>query len=82
MQGQRKRGYVCLMDYSFLIGMTQEEAIDFLNKKNLSYSLLFTQDKKNIGNDNIVVAVRSAAEKIILIVGRFLLKVVEEKADE
>lgn len=40
------------MDYSFLIGMTQEEAIDFLNKKNLSYSLLFTQDKKNIGNDN------------------------------
>ena len=64
------------MDYSFLIGMTQEEAIDFLNKKNLSYSLLFTQDKKNIGNDNIVVAVRSAAEKIILIVGRFLLKVV------
>ncbi|MBS7304095.1 MAG: hypothetical protein PUB81_03735 [Clostridiales bacterium] len=70
------------MDYSFLIGMTQEEAIDFLNKKNLSYSLLFTQDKKNIGNDNIVVAVRSAAEKIILIVGRFLLKVVEEKADE
>ena len=62
------------MDYSFLIGMTQEEAIDFLNKKNLSYSLLFTQDKKNIGNDNIVVAVRSAAEKIILIVGRFLLK--------
>ena len=70
------------MDYSFLIGMTQDEAIDFLNKKNLSYSLLFTQDKKNIGNDNIVVAVRSAAEKIILIVGRFLLKVVEEKADE
>ena len=70
------------MDYSFLIGMTQEEAIDLLNKKNLSYSLLFTQDKKNIGNDNIVVAVRSAAEKIILIVGRFLLKVVEEKADE
>ena len=70
------------MDYSFLIGMTQEEAIDFLNQKNLSYSLLFTQDKKNIGNDNIVVAVRSAAEKIILIVGRFLLKVVEEKADE
>ncbi len=70
------------MDHSFLIGMTQEEAIDFLNKKNLSYSLLFTQDKKNIGNDNIVVAVRSAAEKIILIVGRFLLKVVEEKADE
>ncbi|MCI7094377.1 MAG: hypothetical protein MR909_00055 [Clostridiales bacterium] len=70
------------MDYSFLIGMTQEEAIDFLNKKNLSYSLLFTQDKKNIGNDNIVVAVRSAAEKITLIVGRFLLKVVEEKADE
>ena len=70
------------MDYSFLIGMTQEEAIDFLNKKNLSYSLLSTQDKKNIGNDNIVVAVRSAAEKIILIVGRFLLKVVEEKADE
>lgn len=70
------------MDYSFLIGMTQEEAIDFLNKKNLSYSLLFTQDKKNIGNNNIVVAVRSAAEKITLIVGRFLLKVVEEKADE
>lgn len=70
------------MDYSFLIGMTQEKAIDFLNKKNLSYSLLFTQDKKNIGNDNIVVAVRSAAEKITLIVGRFLLKVVEEKADE
>ena len=70
------------MDHSFLIGMTQEEAIDFLNKKNLSYSLLFTQDKKNIGNDNIVVAVRSAAEKITLIVGRFLLKVVEEKADE
>lgn len=70
------------MDHSFLIGMTQEEAIDFLNKKNLSYSLLFTQDKKNIGNNNIVVAVRSAAEKIILIVGRFLLKVVEEKADE
>ena len=70
------------MDYSFLIGMTQEEAIDFLNKKNLSYSLLFTQDKKNIGNDNIVVAVRSAAEKITLIVCRFLLKVVEEKADE
>ena len=70
------------MDYSFLIGMTQEEAIDFLNKKNLSYSLLFTQNKKNIGNDNIVVAVRSAAEKITLIVGRFLLKVVEEKADE
>lgn len=70
------------MDYSFLIGMTQEEAIDFLNKKNPSYSLLFTQDKKNIGNDNIVVAVRSAAEKITLIVGRFLLKVVEEKADE
>ena len=70
------------MDYSFLIGMTQEEAIDFLNKKNLSYSLLFTQDKKSIGNDNIVVAVRSAAEKITLIVGRFLLKVVEEKADE
>ena len=70
------------MDYSFLIGMTQEEAIDLLNKKNLSYSLLFTQDKKNIGNDNIVVAVRSAAEKITLIVGRFLLKVVEEKADE
>ena len=70
------------MDYSFLIGMTQEEAIDFLNRKNLSYSLLFTQDKKNIGNDSIVVAVRSAAEKITLIVGRFLLKVVEEKADE
>ena len=70
------------MDYSFLIGMTQEEAIDFLNKKNLSYCLLFTQHKKNIGNDNIVVAVRSAAEKITLIVGRFLLKVVEEKADE
>lgn len=70
------------MDYSFLIGMTQEEAIDFLNQKNLSYSLLFTQDKKNIGNDSIVVAVRSAAEKITLIVGRFLLKVVEEKADE
>ena len=70
------------MDYSFLIGMTQEEAIDFLNKKNLSYSLLLTHDKKNIGNDNIVVAVRSASEKITLIVGRFLLKVVEEKADE
>lgn len=70
------------MDYSFLVGMTQEEAIDFLNQKNLSYSLLFTQDKKNIGDDNIVVSVRSAAEKITLIVGRFLLKVVEEKADE
>lgn len=70
------------MDYSFLIGQTQEDATDFLIKKDLSYSVLFTEDKKTIGNDAIVIAVRVTAEKITLIVGRFLLGVLKENQSE
>ena len=66
------------MDYSFLVGNTEEFAINFCNEKNLPFALLYTQDKKTIGNDKLVVAVRATVDKIILVVGRFLLNVKED----
>ncbi len=66
------------MDYSFLVGNTEEFAINFCNENNLPFALLYTQDKKTIGNDKLVVAVRATVDKIILVVGRFLLNVKED----
>lgn len=65
------------MDYSFLVGNTEEFAINFCKQNNLPFVLLYTQDKKTIGNDKLVVAVRATVDKIVLVVGRFLLNVKE-----
>lgn len=65
------------MDYTFLVGRSQEEAVNYCKDNSLPYELLYTDDKKTKGNSRLVIAVRATAEKITLIVGRFLLKVEE-----
>lgn len=65
------------MDYTFLVGRSQEEVVNYCKDNSLPYELLYTDDKKTKGNSRLVIAVRATAEKITLIVGRFLLKVEE-----
>ena len=66
------------MDYSFLIGATEDFAVDYCKNNSIEFSILYTNDKKTIGNDKIVIAVRATLDKLVLIVGRFLLKVLED----
>ena len=51
--------------------------MNYCKDNSLPYELLYTDDKKTKGNSRLVIAVRATAEKITLIVGRFLLKVEE-----
>ena len=65
------------MDYNFLVGMFEKDAIDYCNDNLLHYDLVYTNDKKTKGNTKIVIAVRATVEKITLVIGRFLLSVEE-----
>ena len=63
------------MDYTFLIGMSESEATNYCKKNLLQYDLLYTDDKKTKGDNKIVISIKATADKLILVVGRFLLNV-------
>ena len=63
------------MDYTFLIGMSESEAIDYCTSNLLKYDLVYTDDKKTKGDNKIIISIKATADKLILVVGRFLLNV-------
>lgn len=63
------------MDYTFLIGMSLDEAITYCKTNFLQYDLVYTDDKKTKGDNKIIISVKATADKVILVVGRFLLNV-------
>ena len=63
------------MDYTFLIGMSEDEAIAYCKSNFLQYDLVYTDDKKTKGDNKIVISLKATADKVTLVVGRFLLNV-------
>jgi len=63
------------MDYTFLIGMSEDEAIAYCKDNFLQYDLVYTDDKKAKGDNKIVISIKATADKVILVVGLFLLNV-------
>ncbi len=61
-----------------LLGVSQEEAIKKLQKSGLAFSTVYAEDKKTVGKDAIVIAVRTVDKQILLVVGRFKTDVTKE----